>query len=252
MFSFIRAIRRKRLAREPFPPAWLSVLKRKVPFFEEIPPEDRERFLGLLRLFVAEKRFSGAGGLEVTDEMKVVIASAAALLVLNLGIEYLDRLSEVIVYPEPFYNPDADEERSGETHEWGVVLVAWSDVKEDFEYWGDGMNTAIHEFAHVLDRAAGAFDGTPELHALEHYRRWVKVTSRHFLRLRKGGRPETRVLDEYGAESEAEFFAVATESFFGIPAKMRRHTPDLYRELSRFYRADPLEWRGPRKGKASR
>jgi MtfA peptidase len=47
------------------------------------------------------------------------------------------------------------------------------------------------------------------------------------------------VLDQYGAQNRAEFFAVATEAFFEKPGQLKRKHPELYAELSRFYRQDP-------------
>ena len=47
------------------------------------------------------------------------------------------------------------------------------------------------------------------------------------------------MLDEYGATDPAEFFAVATESFFETPGELRRAYPRLYEELKRFYQQDP-------------
>jgi MtfA peptidase len=49
-------------------------------------------------------------------------------------------------------------------------------------------------------------------------------------------------IDEYGATNPAEFFAVATESFFERPHEMHQHHPELYEELKRFYRQDPAGW----------
>jgi hypothetical protein len=57
--------------------------------------------------------------------------------------------------------------------------------------------------------------------------------------LREGDPAERDVLRDYGAKNEAEFFAVATEAFFERSRRMREETPDLYRELSRFYGQDP-------------
>jgi Mlc titration factor MtfA (ptsG expression regulator) len=98
----------------------------------------------------------------------------------------------------------------------------------------------MHEFAHVLDRADGAFDGTPELRALAHYRPWAEVMNEHFVKLRERRSAQRKALRSYGAENEAEFFAVATEAFFERPDRLREHLPDLYRELCRFYGCDPL------------
>jgi Mlc titration factor MtfA (ptsG expression regulator) len=53
------------------------------------------------------------------------------------------------------------------------------------------------------------------------------------------------VLDSYGAEDPAEFFAVATETFFERATDLARHHPRLYDELRRFYRQDPTTWRKP-------
>jgi hypothetical protein len=46
-------------------------------------------------------------------------------------------------------------------------------------------------------------------------------------------------LDAYAATNRSEFFAVATESFFCVPDRLRDRLPDLYLQLSRFYRQDP-------------
>ena len=65
------------------------------------------------------------------------------------------------------------------------------------------------------------------------------MLSERYERLREGKMPERRVLREYGATNEAEFFAVATEAFFERPERMLELTPDLYKEMSRFYGVDP-------------
>lgn len=112
-------------------------------------------------------------------------------------------------------------------------------VVAGLRYVCDGHDTALHEFAHVLDKGGGSFTGTPRLRANEHYRPWAEVMSRNFLALQAGKAPQRLVLREYGATNEAEFFAVATESFFERPRQMRSLTPDLYQELQRFYGFDP-------------
>ena len=77
----------------------------------------------------------------------------------------------------------------------------------------------------MLDREDGAFDGTPQLRQYSHYRAWASVMGEHFHKLRQGQRPERQVLDDYGGLNEAEFFAVATESFFEKPRPLRMRVP---------------------------
>ena len=46
------------------------------------------------------------------------------------------------------------------------------------------------------------------------------------------------------AESPAEFFAVASETFFEAPQELRRRYPDLYEQFVQFYRQDPARRMG--------
>lgn len=239
MLSLLRQLRRRRLLARPFPEAWLGYLDARVPFFHTLSPELRGPFLDKLRIFASEKEFIGAGGLTITDEIRVVVSATAVQLVVYLDLSYYDRLREVIVYPDAFKLPDRTGVVLGEAKHWGSVILSWQAVLAGLRNPGDGHDTAAHEFAHVLDRADGAFDGTPKLRAYSHYRAWASVMSEHYHKLQQGQPRERQVLDDYGSVNEAEFFAVATESFFEKPRQMREKTPDLYEELKRFYGWDP-------------
>jgi len=239
MFDWWRRRRRRKLARREFPRAWMPHVRRYAPFFATLPPERQERFLERLKVFVWEKQFFGAGGLELTDEIRVAVSIAAVRLVLHLDLSAYDRLTEIVVYPYVYGHPGRDGAILGEAHSFGTVVLAWPAVQQGLLNPSDGHDTAVHEFAHVLDRADGAFDGTPELRASEHYRPWGEVLGRRYLELRATAERKRTLLRAYGATNEAEFFAVATESFFEKPARMREQSADLYAELSRFYGCDP-------------
>jgi Mlc titration factor MtfA (ptsG expression regulator) len=53
------------------------------------------------------------------------------------------------------------------------------------------------------------------------------------------------LLRAYGATNPAEFFAVATETFFSRPQALLQQHPELYRELKWYYRQDPAQWLPP-------
>ncbi len=235
----LRWFSRRRLLRRPFPPAWLGYLEARVPFFRGLAPELRPGFLDKLKVFVWEKEFIGANGFVITDEVRVVVGATAVQLVVHLDLSYYDRLTEIIVYPGAFRLPERTGAVLGEAKHWGTVILSWPSVLGGLNNPRDGHDTAAHEFAHVLDRADGAFDGTPALREFSHYRAWAAVMGEHFHGLRGGRAVERKVMDEYGALNEAEFFAVATESFFEKPREMKARTPELYEELRRFYGWDP-------------
>ncbi|MEJ2727133.1 MAG: zinc-dependent peptidase [Deltaproteobacteria bacterium] len=246
MAGLIRILRRRKLARRAIPESWLTILNARVFFYQRLAGECRTRFLQYLKTFVWEKHFIGAGGMEVTDEVKVVIGACAVRLILNLGLSYYDRLTEIIVYPYVYSHRDDKRAILGEAQDWGTVVLSWPAVLQGLADPRDGHDTALHEFAHVLDRATGRFDGTPKLRSSEDYRPWAQIMSRHFLRLRQGVCAESDVLRPYGGVNEAEFFAVVTEAYFERPHQLKKHLPDLYAELRGFYGGDPAAETEPR------
>lgn len=240
MTGILRGWRRKKLLKQPFPAHWEAIVQRWHPFATTLEGEEAERFRTRLKLFVWEKHWVGAGGADVTEEMKVVVAACAARMGRNLPMEAFDRLAEIVVYPAEFVRPGDEEPypMDGEAHHFGTVVLSWDGVVEGLEDPYDGFNPVIHELAHVLDVSNGYYDGTPLLEHGADYARWQEVMSHYFEELR--GDPDNGFLDAYGCEDEAEFFAVATEAFFEMPDVLLEHAPDLYEVLHGYYRVDPV------------
>ncbi|HEX2191195.1 MAG TPA: M90 family metallopeptidase [Longimicrobiaceae bacterium] len=261
------ALRRRRgraraaLRDGPFPEAWRGVLERNFSLYRRLSAEDRERLHGLIQVFLAEKSFEGCGGLELTDEIRVTIAGQACLLLLNLEeADYYARLRSILVYPgtvRPMYVERAtatgalappEEALLGQSWGHGTVILTWDSVRRSASAADDGRNVVFHEFAHQLDQEDGAADGVPYLENASALRAWGAIMQEHYAALREAVEEGRRtLLDEYGATNPAEFFAVATEHFFEQPVQLRRAYPDLYDELSGYYRQDPASWpaRGP-------
>lgn len=249
--GFLRDWQRRRLCRQPFPAAWQAILAGNVRQFERLPPEDRAELRGHIQVLLAEKSFEGCNGQAITDEVRVVIAAYAGLLLLHRRTDYYPLLGSVLVYPTSFAAPiretdhlgivtETVEERLGESWESGTIVLAWDSIRELCEGRSGGLNVILHEFAHQLDVEDGITDGAPLCHLGDRYRDWAEVCSAEYARMRRDrrrGRP--LVLDPYGATSPGEFFAVATETFFERPVRLKAHHPELYAELQTLYRQDP-------------
>jgi len=243
--------RREKLAGRAFPGEWLAILERNVPLYVRLPEYDREELRRHMIVFLAEKRFEGCGGLEITDEIRVTIAAHACLLLLHRQTDYYPGLKVILVYPDAYVAPDvrryvggtimeSDDIRLGESWHHGSVVLSWRDVRRGARNVGDGQNVALHEFAHQLDSSGGRGDSTPVLRDEESFDAWAQALGEDFDRFRRAAqRRRPQVLDEYGATDPAEFFAVATESFFEVPTELRRVYPRLYGELRKFYQQDP-------------
>ena len=123
------------------------------------------------------------------------------------------------------------------------MILSWHDVLAGAAVPDDGRNVVIHEFAHQLDQESGAANGAPYLGRRERYTRWAATLGAAYEALRERVAADAPgVLDAYGAIDPAEFFAVASEAFFETPQALAAEQPELFSELSGFYRVDPLSW----------
>ena len=248
---------RRALAR-PLDPALVAILERNVAQYRGMDPLQQARLQRLVQQFLFQKKFVGCAGLEVTDEMRVTVAGQACLLLLGrAGAGVYPALHAVLLYPGAFLVPRTEVDEAGVVTEgrqdllgesWGDgrVVLSWDHVRRADGDSAPGHNVVLHEFAHQLDSEAGGNNGAPDLGSGERYRSWADVLSRDYAELCNAAMyGEHSVLDHYGASSPAEFFAVATESFFEEPHDLAARHPQLYREFERFYRVDPRAWSAP-------
>jgi Mlc titration factor MtfA (ptsG expression regulator) len=242
------AVRRKPIPED----LWKRTLVR-YPFLQRRDARDAAQLRRMTSLFLDRKEFSATGGLRLSDAMVVSIAAQAVLPVLRLGLHRYDGFVGIVVHPdqvsarrewvdEDGIAHEVDEVLSGEAMPGGPVMLSWLDVRGAGQTASQGYNVVIHEFAHVLDMADGVADGVPQLPPhlpLAHWRATLTTEFQRFVRRVQAAEPT--VLDAYGAQSEEEFFAVASESFFVDPARMNNEHPALYGMLARYYGQDPAQ-----------
>jgi Mlc titration factor MtfA (ptsG expression regulator) len=245
--------RRKRTAERHFPLEWLGIITANVRFYQKLPPADKEELRRHIMIFLAEKRFVGCGGLEITDEIKVTIAAQACMLLLHRKTDYYPGLRSILVYPAAYVAKqtrhlpggvvaEGFDVRLGESWQRGSVVLSWDDVRRDAADIHDGHNIVFHEFAHQLDSSAGRGDSSEVLQRRSAFIAWARVLHDSYRRLQRDvGSNRPTLLRSYAAENPAEFFAVATEYFFEMPKELSRVYPDLYQELKNFYHQDPVQ-----------
>lgn len=248
------------VARKPIPDdLWKRTLVR-YPFLQRRDARDAALLRRMTSLFLDHKEFSAVGGLRLSDAMVVSIAAQAVLPVLRLGLQCYDGFVGIVVHPDQvaarreWTDEDGivheyDEVLSGEAMPGGPVMLSWLDVRGAGHTASQGYNVVIHEFAHVLDMADGVADGVPLLGPHLSGTQWRTTLAEEFQRFaQRVAEGACTVLDAYGAQSEEEFFAVASESFFVDPVRMQEEHPALYEMLARYYRQDPaLDRPAPRR-----
>jgi Mlc titration factor MtfA (ptsG expression regulator) len=227
--------------------SWTWVLNQH-PILRRLGPENTRALRGMAAVFAAEKTFTPLRDLALTSDMVLSISVQAVLPVLTLGLDWLDGFKTIFIAPHSYRHLRRErngmvvsefvEQLGGEVTPYGPIVLSWRDVEASG--WGNGYNVVIHEIAHKLDLSNQKMDGCPFLGDYLDPARWQRVFSsayRDLTRRLQGGAPS---LEPYAAESPVEFFAVACETFFEQPSRLAHFYPDVYGELSVFFKQDPL------------
>lgn len=249
---WLREWRRRRvLQRHPIDERLWRRVRARLHFLDGLSAQEENRLRDMAIVFLAEKQITPVRGAALRDADRLSIALQACLPVLELGLDCYRGWVGIVVHPADFKVNRSEADENGVVHEWddelageswpgGPVVLSWDALDEAGSVAEGGANVVIHEFAHKLDMMDGEMDGVPPLPTRQARAAWVAVLGRDLGRFRRevdAGR-ET-FLDPYAAESEAEFFAVASEAFFESPNALRRDYPELYALFRDFFRQDP-------------
>ena len=253
-YPFLVAWQRDRIMAKQFPKSWLSIIKTNLFIYDNLTSEQQKELQGYVQVFLKEKQFIGCLGLQITEEIKVSIAAIACLLLFSDRKTYFPNLRSILVYPHAYIVNElvmsdryVVEERRvarlGESWTKDQLILSWEQVQQDIHNWRDGHNVVLHEFAHQLDQEDGQAEGVPILPRAMDYATWSKVMTVEYLQLcDRVEQGKKTVLDSYGTTNPAEFFAVATETFFEKPNQLNQKHQALYELLQKYYRLDPRQW----------
>ena len=235
------------------------------PFVQSLNAEENRRLRLIASDFLSRKTVTGAAGLKIDDLMRTQIAAQACILILELGVKYFDGWSEIVVYPSQFV-PEREvvdeiglvhttrDPIAGEAWLGGPVVLSYEDVARsgDPDNGVEGYNVVIHEFAHKLDMLNGNANGFPPMQKGMSREAWKRAFMTAYLdfckqvdladaraRRDRGHALDALPLDPYASENPAEFFAVISEAFFEMPKTIAQAFPEVYRQLTLFYRQDP-------------
>lgn len=231
---------------------WQQTLQRFA-FLGRLPAGEQQALRLLVSRFLQGKEFTGAHGLEVTDDMAVAIAAQACLPVLHLGLGWYDDFAGIVVHPGAMLARRKAVDAAGVVHHYqeallgeamhgGPVTLSWQDVAASGMSAAQGHNVVIHEFIHKIDMRNGVADGCPPLPSRAAHAAWRAAMQPAFDDFREqvamaerfgGAQPW---LDTYGASAPAEFFAVACEGYFVNRERFTEDFASLTALFDQFFR----------------
>lgn len=220
-----------------------DLLAQHVRFYQQLNPEDQQRFVLKVAEFLQDTRIEGVG-LELEDLDCVLIAASALIPIFGFTDWKYPQLTNVILYPDTFNNDFQFEGGKREIAGMvgsgfmnGQMILSRAALRKGFSASAGKENTAIHEFVHLLDKEDGATDGIPEHLLPEDFTTpWLKLIHEEIRKIEAGKSD----LNPYATTNEAEFFAVASEYFFEKPEKLKQKHPQLYEMLCKIFLQKPV------------
>jgi len=220
------------------PEEYRQLLNDYVKFYWRLDEAGKQKFEERVQRFLSSVRIVGANA-EVEDLDRVLIAAGAIIPVFYISDWEYVNLHEVLLYPGNF-NRDFDQhgaDRSisgmvGSGAMQNTMIISKWELRQGFIDSGNGRNTAIHEFVHLIDKMDGTMDGVPEILLERKFiPRWKTLVTSEIERMKRGQSD----IDFYGATNEVEFFAVVSEYFFELPELFKERHGELNELMERIF-----------------
>jgi hypothetical protein len=231
-----RYLQRRQLASESFPKEWRLFLAGHVRYYRDLPDTERLRFEQNVTFFLSENRITGIGT-EANDEIRLLVAASAVMLIFGHDDWEYPRLPEILLYPGTFdeeynYEPGAPKRMlAGQVVPHNAIILSVDQLEMAFKEPAEAYHVALHEFAHTLDLSDGAADGIPGDLDAALMKQWYELMKDELAKVRQ----HRSVLNPYAGKDTSELFAVAVEHFFQRPEELRSRHPELYKALSSFF-----------------
>ncbi|MFI2742157.1 zinc-dependent peptidase [Zhouia sp. PK063] len=239
---YISFAKKRKASFKSFPVSYLAVLQ-KQKFYLDLKKAQQKVFEQRILQFLEDVYIEGVKT-EITNEDKLLVAMSAVIPTLGFKNWHYPNLSSVLVYPDHFNGDLQFEGDSAKRNVLGLVgngqfkntmILSKKALHIGFENTTDKENTAIHEFAHLIDGFDGDIDGIPEhIIAKPYVVPWLNLMHEEMKKIQK----HHSDIRAYGATSQSEFFAVAAEYFFSRPRLFKKKHPELYKILSRAFNQD--------------
>lgn len=214
-----------------------TILAKYAIHYQRSGPAGKQRMEQVVATFVNDKRWVGAG-IEVADEMKVMISACAAQLLMGFDDVVLSHFETIVVYPDTYRSPKSGRMHQGEVRpKPGIIIISWEDFVHGYAHSRDAHNVGLHEMAHALWFENSIENGEDHFLQADLLQRWGQLATADVRHIKSGG---DHFFRDYAGTNQAEFFAVAVEYFFEQPLAFQEAIPEHYRLLCGLLRQDPL------------
>ncbi|PCH66994.1 MAG: DgsA anti-repressor MtfA [Bacteroidetes bacterium] len=220
------------------PPSQEKILLQYFTYYNKLSDKKKLIFCSRVVKFMASKEFETRKELELTEEMKVMIAASAVQLTFGLRNYTFPHFKRIIIYPEEFYSKATKEYHRGEVNSRGVIVLSWKYFVKGYAVEDDRINLGLHEMAHALFIQNLFVRSDIDMTFDNYFDEFRAKGTKAFWDIRKG---KNTYIREYAGTNLGEFFSVCIEYFFEVPKELKGKHPKLYRYLTKLLNQDPAK-----------
>jgi len=208
-------------------------------FHKRLQPSEQVLFEEKSWKVYSSKQFVAKGELpEVSFRMRMIISSYVAQLTFGYDDLLLNQFKTFEVHPSPFISQKLGTLVKGEASSFGIIRLSWLDVAEGHNNASNGVNLALHEFAHALLIDNVREEGDFQFIDADTYLAFFQLAEEEMIQMKNG---HSHFFRNYAATNIHEFFAVSIENFFERPVHLELELPALFLSLTKLLRINPCE-----------
>lgn len=223
----------------PIEPHYKVILEKYYGYYRNLSSDLKGDFERRVSLFIRGKTYYGKDGIEITDEMRVLVAATAVQITFGFKFFQLPRFSKILIYPTQYYSEQTKKHHKGEVYPMGRwIRLSWDNFLHGFGNPNDGINLGLHEMTHAMSlenriRSNGA-------HSFISPRAYAQWKPLALAEMEKIKRKEKSLFRAYASVNLEEFLAVSVEVFFEQTQQFSQYHPELYKSTCYLLQQDPL------------
>ncbi len=208
-----------------------NIIHQNFSFYRKLSSKRKRYFEHRVAVFIENYDFKGNGGLEVTDEMKILIASTSVKLTFGMRSYIYTVFDKIILYPDIYYSEMNDVYHKGEFNpRYKALVFSWKHFKEGLDISNDNLNLGLHEFSHTLHFECIKTSSVSNDIYVENYQKLLKTINDSDY---KDQIRNSNYFREYAFTNQLEFVAVILENFFETPDQFKNDFPELFLSVKR-------------------
>lgn len=207
-------------------PAQLSILEDEFEFYSLLTEKEKLQFQHRVARFIRDKKFVSRGALEITDRIKLLIASVGCMVAFGRKNYEYNLIEFVLIYPEEFYSNLNNDYHKGEFNPRERALVlSWKDFELGYQITDDKKNLGIHEFMHAIQLESKNSRDIDSNRFSKQFQKILKKLTQEEVRAKLDG---TKFFKDHTFSNQYEFMAVLAEYFFEAPKELQQDFPEIY------------------------